>query len=105
MCHAHGPCLARRHSGFDPPNSQAFYSSVQTWLSTLEAVYRLRCVVAQWLERRSKTWARFFTPCCLGLSDDTLYSIYKPLVPSICHGLHIMREHSSLDFVNVALKM
>ena len=44
----------------------------KTWLSPLETVYLLRGVVAQWLERRFKTWARSFTPHCLRLSDETL---------------------------------
>ena len=55
-----------------------FIVGVQTWLSTLEALYRLRGVVAQWLERRFETWARSFTPHYLCLSDETLW--YKPLV-------------------------
>ena len=39
----------------------------KTWLSTLETAYLLWGVVAQWLERRFKTWESSFAPHCLCL--------------------------------------
>ena len=45
---------------------------VQNWLLTLETVYLLWGVVAQWLELRFKTWASSFTPHYLCLSDEII---------------------------------
>ena len=42
---------------------------------TLERVYRLWGVVAQWLERRFETWASSLAPHCLCFSDETLKAV------------------------------
>ncbi len=42
-----------------------YFRCKKTWLSTLETVYHLWTLVAQWLERRFEICASSFTPYCL----------------------------------------
>ena len=66
LCSGYHMRMACRRSVFDP-RTREFIFGVKTWLSTLETVYLLWDVVAQWLERRLETWANLFTPHCLCL--------------------------------------